>query len=307
MNFIKLNGIIQQIIERYPNVDLVELLLDELQLPTFKAEVLAQRIEKKYCQKSAEQKQSIRRLLKLSTDDKPTLEGGYSIDCLSDDEFRYFIRWLLEKSGYDISQEKRENETGVDFVAQKHGQPLLIIARKYPKNTEVSEAIFLISQKAKQIQGCERLIVAVTTDFSLHAKTEAEMLGIEIWNRDVLAEKIMQIRQRDAIEIPLSLPNFKDSLLTSLLKLEENKDFVIEQRINGKFELYLAGVKFPLLTFQAENDKVVRCMFRMKNYKPIGEHEAQALIWIDEANVRCGPSDAEAYDAVTKYLKDFVE
>jgi HJR/Mrr/RecB family endonuclease len=306
MSLIKLNGLLQQIVERYPNVDLVEFLQEELQLPPAKAEILAQKIEKKYCQKTVH-RNNLHRLLQNLSENKPCLEGEYSVDCLSDKEFRYFVHWLIEELGYNIQQENRDIESAADFTVEKNGEPLLIVARKYPINAEVSEAIFLVSEKAKQVYGRKRSIVMVTTYFSVQAKAEAQRLGIEIWDRDVLAQKIAQIRREDALEVPLAFPKFTGSLLDSLLRLEESKDFVIEQRVNGRFELFLAGVKFPLLTFQSEGDKVVRCVFRMKNYQPVGEQESQALIWTDEANNRFGLSDADAYDAVIKYLKDFIE
>ena len=45
------NGVIKEILEQYPNIDLAEYLADNLQLPMEKAEVLASRIEKQILQK----------------------------------------------------------------------------------------------------------------------------------------------------------------------------------------------------------------------------------------------------------------
>jgi hypothetical protein len=307
MDIVKLNGVLETLLLRWPNVDLVEFLQDELHLPASKAEILAQRIEKKYCQESAKTKTSLRRILQKPLEDQPHPEGGYFVDCLSDYEFGHFMRWLLEGSGFKILNENKGIDSGVDFVAEKDEKTIVIVARKYPKNIEVSETVFLISERAKQVHGCTHSIVAVTTYFSDQAKAEAQRLGIEMWDSNVLGEKIEKVRRKDLVESPLSFPDFNGSLLASLLRLEELKDFVVERRMNGKFELFLAGVKFPLLTFQAEEDRVVSCVFRMKNYKPVGEHEAQTLIWTDEANNRLGPKDLEVYNVVTKYLKDFIE
>jgi hypothetical protein len=307
MEIVKLNGVLETLLARCPNVDLVEFLQDELNLPAFKAEILAQRIEQKYCQRSAKPKTSLRRILQKTLKDQPNPENDYALYCLSENEFRHFIRWLLEESGYRICHEKEVRESGVVFIAEKEGDPIVIVARKYPKTTVVSEAVFFISEKAKQVNCCKRSIVIVTTCFSPQAKIEAQSLGIEIWDKDALADKIAKVRREDAVDTPLSFPEFGGSLLESLLRLEELKDFIIERRSKGKFELFLAGVKFPLLTFQADGDKVVRCVYRMKNYKPVGEHVEQALIWTDDANITLGPNDAEAYDAVRRYLKDFIE
>jgi hypothetical protein len=307
MDIVKLNGVLETLLLRYPNVDLVEFLQNELQLPASKAEILAQRIEKKYCQGCAEPKTSLRRILQTPLKNQPRPQSGYSVDCLSNSEFAHFMRWLLEGSGYKICHEKGDIESGVDFLCEKGGEPIVVVARRYPKNAEVTEAVFLVSEKTKQVHGCKRSIVLVTTYFSVLAKAEAQKLGIEIWDKDAISEIITTVRRKAAVETPLFFPDFSGSLLASLLRLEESKDFIVERRVNEKFEVFLAGVKFPLLTFQADGGKVVRCVYRMKNYKPVGEHEAQALIWTDDANIRLGPNDAEAYDAVTKYLKDFIE
>ena len=49
LSFLKFNGILKEIIERYPNIDTAAFLEEKLQLSPEKAEDLAARIEKKYC------------------------------------------------------------------------------------------------------------------------------------------------------------------------------------------------------------------------------------------------------------------
>jgi hypothetical protein len=307
MNIVKLNGVLEKLLSCYPNVDLVGFLQDELQLPVSKAEILAQRIEKRCCQCFIEPRTNFRRILLTPLKDLPCLQSEYSVDCLSDNEFGHFILWLLEASGYKICHENRVGQWGVDFTAEKDGDRFVIVARKYPKDVEVSEAIFILSEKAKQVQGCKKSIVVATSYFSAQANAEAQRLGVVIWDKDAISDKIAQVRRKDAVEVSLSFPDFSGSLLDSLLRLEELKDFIIERRSKGKFELFLAGVKFPLLTFQVEGGRVTRCVYRMRNYTPVGESEAQALIWTDHANIKLGPDGAEAYDAVTRYLKEFIE
>ena len=70
----------------------------------------------------------------------------------------------------------------------------------------------------------------------------------------------------------------------------------------------LPGIKFPLLTFQAKGDEVVRCVFRIKYNEPVGEFEGETLVGIDRSsNDRFGPDDIDAYAAIIKYLEQFVE
>jgi hypothetical protein len=307
VDLVKSQGVLAEIIKRYPNVDLVEFLQDELQLSPSKAENLAQKIEKKYLQKPSEAKKSLRKILENPAFGESPPEGTYAVDCLSDIEFKNFLRWLLEALGYKVRLDKGTIGWGIDLVVEKEDETIAVVARKYPKNIRVSGDVLLVSEKARQTYECKRSIIAMTARLTADAKEEAERLGVDIWDRDILAKKIADVHRKDTVESPLAFPEFGDSLLTSLLRLEESKDFIIERRVNGKFDLFLAGVKFPLLTFQSEGARVMRCVFRMKNYQPIGEAEAQALIWTDENNNTLGPNDMEAYDAVTRYLKDFIE
>ena len=47
MGNLKLNGVIEEIKKRYPNMDISEFLHEKLQLPDYKADELATRIEKR--------------------------------------------------------------------------------------------------------------------------------------------------------------------------------------------------------------------------------------------------------------------
>ena len=88
--------------------------------------------------------------------------------------------------------------------------------------------------------------------------------------------------------------------------MEETKDFIIERRANGKYDLHLPGVKFPLLSFQARLNSVVRCVYRIKNNVPVGEFDGLALIKSDRNN-RYGPDGERAYALIIKYLEEFIE
>ena len=102
-------------------------------------------------------------------------------------------------------------------------------------------------------------------------------------------------------------PPFKGSLLQSLLRLEETKDFIIESKVEGKYELNLPGVKYPLLTFQTHDNEIARCVFRIKYNEPVGEFDGEAIINTDRNNCRFGPNGEEAYVLIIKYLEQFVE
>ncbi len=305
----KFTGILKEVVEHYPNIDIVDFLQQELRLPLFKAEALAARIEKEVLQKTKKNiEPNVKFLLEKTVDTKPSLEAPvYSVDSLSEKEFEYFMKWLFEQLGYEIQLEKSTKDSGIDLVATKGNEEILIQARKYPKTLTLSDAIVLISQEAKLTRECSKSIVVSTTYFTPKAIANAQNLGIELWDRDTLTKKIIEAKQKVNLEEQTCFPKFKGSLLENLLKLSETKQFIIESRADKKYDLFLPGVKYPLLTFQSDSSKVTQCIYRIKYNQPVGEAEGEALISIDVNNGRVGPDEEQAYALISQYLEQFLE
>ena len=310
MDNLKFNGVLEEIKNRYPNIDLTQFLQQELQLPDHKAEELAARIEKKYFQKTTKEimQKKVRTILQKNNNSMvPAKTKNYSVDCLSEKEFEFFVKWLFEELGYEIHPEKHPAHLGVDLVATKDGETIAIQARRYPKTCLVSEAIVLISQEAKQIHGCQESIVLVTAYFTQQAIADAQKSSVELWDRDTVTSKIDEVRKKATLKKQPQFPQYSGSLLQSLLKFEETENFIIEPKTDGKFDLHLSGIKFPLLTFQAHADEVIRCVYRIKNNNPVGEHEGIPLISRDQESKRVGPNEIQAYALIIQYLEEFLK
>jgi HJR/Mrr/RecB family endonuclease len=310
MGFLRFNGVLEEIIEKYPNLDLIDFLQKKLQLPDYKAEELASRIEKEYLHKTVNRTEPklVRTVLEKPNKSEIALKTCiYSLDSLSEKEFEYFIKWLLEEMGYEIQQEKDVHDSGIDLIALKDHERIVVQVKKYHGSCNVSDTIVLLSQEATRRYCCSRAIVITTAYFTRQAKEDAKKVGIELWDKDILSEKIVEVTKNADLEVQSRFPQFKGSLLQSLLTLDKTKDFIIDPRTSGRYDLYLPRVKFPLLTFQANSDDVIRCVFRIKSNKPVGESEGTALINCDQDNNRLGPNDAQAYALIIQYLEEFLE
>ncbi len=310
MDFFKFNGVLEQIKQQYPNLDIKEFLQQKLGLPDYRAEELAARIEKRYFQNALIKtgQMTARTILeKTNKSQIASKSNSYSIDCFSDKEFEFIIKWLFEELGYEVHPEMHPACLGVDLVAVKDDERIAINARMYPRTFNVSESILLIAQETKCNYECQRSIVLITTYFNQQSLAEAQRLNVELWDRDTLISKIDEVRQKAGLKMPTRFPQYQGSLLQSLLKFEETEDFFIEPRTTGKYDLHLQRVKFPLLTFQAHANEVIRCVYRIKNNKPVGEHEGFTLISIDRDNNRIGPNDTDAYTLITQYLAEFLK
>jgi len=308
MSYLKLNGVVEEIIKLYPNIDIADFLQEKLQIPDYKAEELAARIEKEYFQKiNKSRKYFVGHFLEKSDESKLSKTSVYSFDSLSEREFERFANWLLKELGYEIHPEKYSVDSGIYLVATKNDKKLALLINNNQRNSKVSNSVILKFQEASSTYGCIGSIVLTTSYFSQQAKIDAQKFNIELWDRDTFDGKITEIRKKAELEEQTCFLPYEESLLQSLLKLEETKDFIIESKTDGKYDLHLPGVKYPLLSFQSQGDDIVRCVFRIKYNEPVGEFSGEAIISTDSNNNRSGPDGEEAYTLIIKYLEQFLE
>jgi len=303
----KFSGVLKEIVERYPAVDVADHLEFELGIPRFKAETLAKRIEEKCLQNLPEKNVgSMQRLFKLQTE-QAQKNRAFCVGCLSEKEFKTFVCWLLEEAGYPLQKDKPATEWGFEAVAEKGNEKILIQTVKAPSGCAVSECVVPITIQAKQRHDCVRAIVIATGDFTQKAVEEAQKADIELWNQDALNQKIVEANRNCTTQAQSRFPTYQGSLFDSLLKMEEGREFLIELKAEWRYELLLPGVRYPLLTFQIRDGAVTRCVFRIKYNEPVTEAEGEVLIGANDAGNRVGPSEAEAYALVVKYLEQFLE
>jgi hypothetical protein len=307
MSHRKFSGILNEIIKRYPNIDVVDFLEFELGIPRFKAEALAKRIEERYCRKDVTAEPKIQRFLEKQEDSEQSPNGSaYSVDCLSKKMFEHFVCWMLEELGYGLQPEKNQTGFGFSMVATRGNEKVAFQAIRCPATYKVSNIIISLSEQLKEKQRCDRAIVIATSAFSQQAIEEAQKANVELWDRNTLTQKIVEARKKGGSQEQSRFPPFQGTLLQSLLRLKDGKDFLLEPKTEDKYDLLLPGVKYPLLTFQVQRDEVTRVVFRIKYNEPVSESEGEKVIEYDGGS-RVGPEDLQAYSLVTQYLEQFLE
>jgi hypothetical protein len=308
MRFLKFNGVLKEITELHTNIDKIEFLQEELKLPDYKAEELASRIEKEFIKEVTDERENVKSILEnTSKSEVSPQDSGYSVESLSKKEFKNFIIWLLEELGYTIHPEKYDAAFGVNLIATKGGEKIAIQCIKCPQPYKISNSILLVSETFERTLGCQRSIILATTFFDKQTILDAQKFGVELWDPEALSRKINEVRKKAELEVKSQFPQYEGSLLQSLLRLGDMEQFILEPKGNGKYDLHLSGVKYPLLTFQAQVDSIVRCICRIKNNKPVGENEGTSLISVDRNNRRVDLGEKEAYALVVRYLEDFLE
>ena len=76
------------------------------------------------------------------------------------------MKWLFAELGYEVHPGKYSAETGVDLVASKNGEKIVIQARRYPESNKVSNSVILKAQEAMGDYGCKKSIVVATSYFT---------------------------------------------------------------------------------------------------------------------------------------------
>ncbi len=304
MTNFKFNGVLKEILEKYPNIDMAEYLEQELQLPDYKIDELANRIKKKFLLNAKNKKTRIYVSESPNKTETHSSMVDYEVCCLSKKEFENFIEWLLKELGYNIQGEKVNTPSGFNLVAVKDNQKVAILARKYPETTRVSKSILLIAEQTRRTCDAKKSIVITTTYFNESAVAEAFKSNVELWDKNALSQKIEEVRKSSDAKPQSHFPRFEESLMASLLALEELGNFMIEPKAEGKYDLHLPTVKHPLITFHVQSGAVVRCVLRVKNNTPVNENEGIILISSDGANK---VDEAKAYDIAKRYLEQFLD
>jgi len=312
MENVKFNGLIGEILNCYGNIDLVQFLEKRLDIPEYKARILAERIESNFNLKTAyELKERSQELRPRENEEKEDAKRAginiYALDNLSGREFEYFLKWLFEEMGYSVELTKITADSGVDLVVNKDSEKTAVQAKRYKRTMKISNNVILKTHGGKDIYGCNKSMVVATSYFTEQAIKDAKKLNIELWNRDTLSAKIDETNEkvRESQE-EVHFPKYKGSLLKSLLSLENMGIFVVERKGNNKYDIHRHGIRYPVLSFQDRGlNTVTRCVFRIKNNKPVEEYEGYALIRSDRHS-RYGPYEERAYQKVIEYLRQFL-
>jgi hypothetical protein len=298
----KFSGVLKEIIRRYPDIDVADFLEFELGIPKFKAEALAKRVEERYCRKEVAAERKMQRLFEKQVNPEQSEKVSfYLVDCLSEKEFEHFICWVLEELGFELQPEKNQTGFGFSIVASEGNEKVAFQAVRCPATCKVSNVIIPLSRQLKERHGCCRAIV-IANAFTQRAIDEAQQVNVELWDHNTLVQKIAEARKKGDLQAESRFPPFQGTLLQSLLKLVEKKDFLLEPKVDDKYDLILPGVKYPLLTLQTQGNTVTRCCFRIKYNEPISESEGEVLI-VPEAD----SAELSVYLMITKYLEQFLE
>lgn len=111
------------------------------------------------------------------------------IDEMDGHDFEYFCAELLEQYGYkNVHVTSASGDQGVDIIAIKNGLRYAFQCKRY--SSKVGNNAVQQVNTGKSLYCCSKGIVITNNYFTVSAQQIAKATGIELWDRDVLRDKI---------------------------------------------------------------------------------------------------------------------
>lgn len=316
--YIQFEGLFKRIKESYSvNFNLDAFIEKELGVDSRKAKAIAARIRSTYDFEKAIRKElnikKIRDAATTETESCCAIENTVSrnrisaLDSLSGVKFEEFLEFLFIHSGYCVEKTPHTGDWGVDLVITKDNERIAVQAKRYRAGLKVSNEPVLKLDSGKKHYKCDKAMIVTTSEFTRAAKEAAHENGIELWDRGVLSSKIDKINESMAKKETSNLPSFKGNLLDSLMQFKKTEQFYLKNK-DEKYDLFMHGIKSPLISFKVHDNTIFRLAFRFKGTKPIPEYgpESNPMIESSRAGTN-GPPDDVAYTEIKQYLALFIK
>jgi hemerythrin-like domain-containing protein len=110
------------------------------------------------------------------------------IDSISGLEFEHLLEKLFENLGFKVMVTKASGDQGGDLIIEKFGEKTVVQAKRY--TTRISNSAVQEVVAAKAFYGCPKAMVVTNSYFTKSARLLAEANQVELWDRDILLQKI---------------------------------------------------------------------------------------------------------------------
>lgn len=174
--------------------------------------------------------------------------GMTEIDQMNGETFERFVGLLYQKMGYETHQTKASGDYGVDIVAEKGYQKLIIQAKRYTNKVGVS-AVQEISA-ARNYYSVSRAAIVTNSTFTEPAQNLAKANGIALVDRLTLAKLIIQYMPDTWVteaDIPKNTEKYvpepqpysrEDTTFIPLLKIEDSTKESYSHYLYKNFDIF---------------------------------------------------------------------
>jgi HJR/Mrr/RecB family endonuclease len=113
------------------------------------------------------------------------------VDLMSGDEFEQFVANLFTKMGYATKVTPHSRDFGVDVIAERDGIKIGIQAKRYTNpvsNSAIQEIV-----AGMNYYHCQKGVAVSNQIFTKAAIELAQVNSIQLWDRNILIEKISDL------------------------------------------------------------------------------------------------------------------
>lgn len=119
--------------------------------------------------------------------------GLYEIDRMTKKDFQHFCGQLLKRVGYQIQRPQKAKQW-ITIILEKEGQRTAVMVRQYAGAVGIRPVEKAAEGAARN--HCARAVVLTNREFTVEARQRAGQLGVELWDRDKLADLLIVARSQ---------------------------------------------------------------------------------------------------------------
>lgn len=132
---------------------------------------------------------------KLVTQNETTIND---VDAMTGIQFEQFLCGLFAENGYKTQITKASGDQGADLIIEKFGERTVVQAKCYSgavSNSAIQEVV-----AAKAHYNCSKAMVVTNSYFTKSAMELAGSNNVELWDREILTEKLKYYQYRQDAE-----------------------------------------------------------------------------------------------------------
>lgn len=170
------------------------------------------------------------------------------VDRMSGRDFEYCVATVLNRTGFgNVAVTKASGDFGVDIVATKDGARWVFQCKCY-QNTLGLKPIQEVYSGAK-MYGATRTVVVTNSYFSQNATELAQRLNVELWDRNILGELLLQSyvperKMKPEQRIKWNIKDFENKI---------KRDWKVP--VNNSDVIYIKMLKEPHVYFSGSQTK----------------------------------------------------
>ncbi|MEH6954448.1 restriction endonuclease [Neobacillus drentensis] len=137
------------------------------------------------------------------------------IDLMSGYEFEEYVAVILKKLGYsNVNVTQQSGDFGADIIAvNQEGVKVAVQCKRYGKQKYVGILAIQEIFTAMEYYDCQQAMVITNSFFTKQADQTAQKVGVTLWNRNELAEKVVGLNKK----------SWNDYLLTYYIDPKNNR------------------------------------------------------------------------------------